>query len=467
MKSQDFAKIMAGKMRGSKPLPDAPGVYFFKAGKGTKIGAGGGKDILYIGRATSLRDRVRSYFADDLIKTRGPLLVDMVTRATALHFQKTDSVLEAIILEANLIKKHQPYYNTKEKDNRSYNYVVITDEEFPRVMLVRERVLDMAATTMAAVTVDVGIDRLPIKKKFGPYPQGGLLKEALVLIRKIFPFRDAKASQKASQAHHEAFYRSIGLSPDTSTPEAKQEYAKTIRNLTLFFEGKKKALIKAMEKDMKMYAKTRQFEKAGMVKKTLYALGHIQDVALIKADATGGEAYGRPADTFRIEAYDIAHLGGGDVVGVMTVIEDGQANKSQYRKFKLSREVNDDVGNLKEILRRRFNHPEWPMPHLIVIDGGQAQKAAAEAVVSEVLSATSGDQSSHSIPIVSVVKDEHHKPRAILTNTADTAFNTTLSQRMDHDRTLEKAILLANNEAHRFAISYHRLRRGKRMLPLI
>src|SRR3989344_3196736 len=115
-------------------LPDSPGVYLFKNSEGK---------ILYIGRATSLRDRIKSYFANDLLQTRGLLLVDMVSQATGIDHQETDSVLEAIILESNLIKEHQPYFNTKEKDNKSWNFVVITDEEFPRVIVVRGRTLEI------------------------------------------------------------------------------------------------------------------------------------------------------------------------------------------------------------------------------------------------------------------------------------------------------------------------------------
>ena len=118
MQSSHFRKIR---------LPDKPGVYFFKKGK----------DILYIGKATSLKDRVKSYFGKDLIETRGPILVDMVFGADKIDFQVTDSVLEAIILEANLIKKYQPKYNTKEKSDKSFNYVCITREPLPKVVIVR------------------------------------------------------------------------------------------------------------------------------------------------------------------------------------------------------------------------------------------------------------------------------------------------------------------------------------------
>ena len=342
-------------------LPDAPGIYFFKDAQGS---------ILYIGRATSLKDRVKSYFSNDLIQTRGPLLVDMMTKSSKVDFIQTDSVLEAIILESNEIKKHLPYFNTKEKDNKSYNFVVITDEEFPRIIIVRERVLN-------------SLD-FKTKYQFGPYPQGSLLRDALKIIRKIFPFRDAKANLK----HHESFYRTIGLSPNNIS---KQEYAKTIRNLVLFFEGKKHKLIKILEKEMDEYAEAQEFEKAQGVRNTLYALSHIQDVSLIKTEES------QSRDGFRIEAYDIAHMSGKNTVGVMTVVIDGEVQKSEYKKFKISKDANDDTAGLREILSRRFNHAEWKMPDLIVIDGGLGQINTAREVVK-------------TIPIVSVVKDDAHKP---------------------------------------------------------
>lgn len=318
-------------------LPESPGIYIFKDIEG---------NILYIGRATSLKDRVKSYFSNDLIQTRGPLLVDMVTKAKNIEFIETDSVLEAIILESNEIKKYQPYFNTKEKDNKSYNVVVITDEEFPRIAIVRERSLDTFKSK--------------IKYQFGPYPQGTLLRDALKIIRKIFPFRDEKSNLK----HQESFYKSIGLSPKTDSPDSKKEYQKTIRNLVLFFQGKKKELIRTLEKEMNEYAKNQDFESAQNVRNTLYALSHIQDVSLIKAEK------GNVRRGFRIEAYDIAHMSGKNTVGVMTVVIDGEIEKSEYKKFKISKDVNDDVAGLKEILTRRISHPEWSMPNLIVIDGG-------------------------------------------------------------------------------------------------
>ena len=386
-------------------LPDSPGVYFFKDKD---------NNILYIGRATSLRDRVGSYFRNDLIATRGQLLVDMVAKSTKVDHIQTDSVLEAIILESNEIKKHLPYYNTKEKDNRSYNHVVITDEDFPRVIIVRERELE-------------SLD-FKIKYQFGPYPYGNLLRDALKIIRKIFPFRDEKSKLK----HQESFYKSIGLSPKTDSPEAKADYQKTIRNLVLFFEGKKGKLIQTLEKEMAEYAKLEQFEKAKEVRNTIYALNHIQDVSLIKSEKD------TLTDGFRVEAYDIAHMSGKDVVGVMTVLVDGELQKSQYKKFKISKEVNNDTAGLKEILTRRFSHPEWKFPDLVVIDGGVGQINTAREVIKN-------------IPIISVVKNDAHKPDHFLGDEEMVKIHT-------------KNILLANSEAHRFAIAYHKNLRTKKFL---
>ncbi len=404
-------------------LPDSPGVYFFKDRK---------EKILYIGRATSLSDRVKSYFSADLIETRGSLLVDMVTRARKIDFIETDSILEAVILENNLIKKHQPYFNTKEKDNRSYNYVVITDEEFPRVFTVRGRTLEIVNQEISEANL-----KFKIKAQFGPYPQASLLREALRIIRKIFPFRDAKSLIP----RQESFYRSLGLSPDTASPEAKKEYQKTIRNLMLFFQGKKNELMRTLEKEMKEYAKEQVFEKAEQVKKTIYALNHIQDVALIKKAERQGWLH-EARQGFRIEAYDISHMSGKNNIGVMIALCDGEMEKSAYRKFKISKEANDDGAGLKEILTRRFIHREWRFPDLIVIDGGLAQLNIAKTTIKK---------NNLKIPVVSVVKDSRHKANHIL---GEEKIIT------EH----RGAILEANAEAHRFAIAYHKNLRAKTFL---
>lgn len=432
MTGQDFAKLN---------LPDAPGVYFFKKTATNAANGAAAPDILYIGRATSLRDRVKSYFADELIHTRGPLLIDMVTQADTVTWEETGSVLEAIILENNLIKEHQPRYNTKEKDNRSYNYIVITEEEFPRVLVIRGRSLEQ--TDLVA---QLGFD---IRYSFGPYPYATVLRDALRIIRKMLPFRDTCTPATPEKKGKPCFNRQLGLCPGVcdSTITA-EEYAVNIRRITLFLQGKTSTLLAELERDMRAYAREQLFEKANETKKTMYALSHIQDMALIKK-GTGNEKSGVSRDGFRIEAYDVAHLGGKDVVGVMTVIRNGVADKAEYRKFRVKRAVknagaqgNDDVNNLKEILTRRFARTDWPLPDLIVVDGGLTQKNVAEEIVKN-------------IPVVSVVKDDRHIARDILGGEGVSA---------GFIHTYRDAILLANHEAHRFAITYHKLLRKKAFL---
>lgn len=390
-------------------LPEKPGVYFFLEKE----------KILYIGKATSLKDRTRSYFSKDLIETRGPLIVDMVFKATNIKWQETDSVLEALILEANLIKKHQPYYNTKEKDDKSFNYVCITKDELPKVVTTRGR----------------NLVKSKYKTIYGPYPNGGQLVEALKVIRKIFPFLDDK-----SKNHHE-FYKQINLAPDL---EKKKEYLRNIRHIKLFFEGKKKKVLALLKKEMKQCAKEHKFEQANQIKRQIFSLQHINDVSLIKNSLEPSIHNLTP--NFRIEAYDIAHMSGKNMVGVMTVVEGGEVNKSEYKKFKI-RTQNDanDTGALKEVLERRFAHHEWPYPKLIVVDGSMAQMNTAKKVLTSMCI---------EIPIVGVVKDERHRPKNIR---GDDAYT----------RKYEKEILLANSEAHRFAITYHKKTRNKDFLKLV
>ncbi|KKP80499.1 MAG: UvrABC system protein C [Parcubacteria group bacterium GW2011_GWB1_35_5] len=466
------------KLRGVKKiiskLPEAPGVYkFMKGGR-----------VLYVGKATSLRDRVKSYFNKNIESTRGPLISKMLSEFDDIKFIKTDSVLEALILEANLIKKYQPEANTKEKDNKSFNYVVITKEDFPRVLVMRERELSKSLFTtplekhgnfllkISSVRRrrssrgfsqgDGSTDLLnsDIAYSFGPFPNGSQLKEAMKIIRKMFPFRDKctpfllpSLSQGEGQGVRSkpCFNRQIGLCPGVCTGEiTKREYSKTIKNITLFFESNKDKLIKNLEKQMKGFAKSREFEKAQKIKKTIFTLNHIQDVSLLKDDVSRLNL-----DTkFRIESYDIAHLSGTNVVGVMTVIEDGEVKKSDYRKFKIKENPGiNDTEALLEVLSRRLNHNEWARPNLIVVDGGKAQKNIMEKVLKE---------NKINIPVVSVVKDEKHKPIKIL---GIEKLQDLKIEKLDLSRGAlvkwENQILLANAEAHRFAIGFHKKLRGK------
>lgn len=431
---QDYntLKTMKRQYVTNRRLPDAPGIYIFRDYK---------KRPLYIGRATSLRDRVKSYFASDLMDARGPRIVDMIVKAKTLAWKETGSVLEAVLLESAEIKRYQPFYNVDERDDKSAQYVIITDEPWPRLFLARARDHEQAS---AAGTLSYSV-----KKCFGPFVEIGLIKEALRILRRLFPFRD----KKAHDPRHEEFYRAMGQSPErgwsagdskAGIDQARRKYLKTIRYLTLFFEGDSKGVRSLIEREMMRNAAAMRFEDAAENRKLLYALDHIDDIALIKrnarmANGTTGSG-GTGSASYRIEAFDIAHLSGTHVVGSMAVSVNGQPANSEYRKFKISKDANNDVAGLTEMLFRRLNHPEWTYPDLIVVDGNEIQKNAAEAVLKarRVM-----------IPVVAVTKDERHKAADILG----------LPELVRRYRNETIAI---NAEAHRFALRYHRKRRESR-----
>jgi len=402
MKKQDLEKC---------GLPDTPGVYFFQDGQGA---------ILYIGKATSLKDRVRSYFNPDLIESRGLRLVSMVTLATTVTYQETGSVLEALLLESKRIKEHGPLYNAKEKDNKSFTCVVITQETFPRVLTMRIRDYEKKFT------------KKDVKYVYGPFASLSTLRDAMKIIRKMFPYRDTCELGSIKPC----FNAQLKLCPGVCIGQISEtEYNKTIANIRKFFEGKKTEIKQSLEKDMKSYAKRQLFEKAAKTRNTLFAIDHIKDTSLIKDE----DIMSFKDKDFRIEAYDAAHISGTSRVGVMIVLESGNLEKNEYRKFKLEENVNDDYEGLRQMLLRRFGHKEWQYPDLIVIDGGSAHKQTAEKTLA-VLGLL--------IPCVSVVKDERHKPKDILGDKVHVDYH-------------KKEILLANAEAHRFAIRYHKTLRGK------
>ena len=406
MKKLDLEKVL---------LPDTPGVYFF---------LGAQKNILYIGKATSLRSRVRSYFASDIKEKRSELIETMVREAVTVEVTETDSVLEALILETNLIRTHKPQYNTRSKDDKSYNHLVITKEEFPRILIVRERDL-----------YDI-FDKKDLLYTFGPFPSSQLFREAMKIVRKLFKFYDTKTPVGAERSKLERgkinFNRQIGLYPDKDNPE---EYLKTIRHIKLFFQGKKGVIIKELSKEMLKKAKEEKFEEAHILKKKIFALQHIQDVALIKQDVS------TTSHGFRIEAYDVSHHAGSEMVSVMVVIENGVPNKSEYRKFKIRTvRKSNDTKALLETLERRFSHPEWRLPDCIVVDGGVAQQNVAKDFLIK---------NNSVIPVIGVVKNKQHKPERL-------DGNSEILKKYQYE------ILLANAEAHRFAISYHHNRMTKK-----
>ncbi|MEJ0053145.1 MAG: UvrB/UvrC motif-containing protein [bacterium] len=407
-------------------LPDVPGVYLFTRGKGRS------KKILYVGKASSLRDRVRSYFDDDLIATRGPKLVDMITRADGLMHEPTPTVLEALVREAALIRHYDPPANTEGKDGKSFLYAVITDEETPRVLAVRGKDIDFEKLVA---------NGQKLREAYGPFPSGAQLREALRLIGRIFPFFDTErpvtSTGKQTRANIE-FNTQIGRYPRGMD---RASYLRSIRNVCLFLSGRVKTLKKTLEKDMRQAAKEERFEDAAVMRGQLYAIDHVQDVSLIKPGTEWVPGTTKAVDSGpRIEAYDTAHISGTNAIGVLVAVEGGLPIKKDYRTFKIRTARNDDIASLKEVLGRRLGHPEWPLPRAIVVDGGKTHKKAAEELLKEV---------GVMIPVVAVVKDEKHRPREVLG-----ALRAGIS---------EADAVLANSEAHRFSLNRHRRARSAAM----
>lgn len=388
MTIDDFKKIK---------IEETPGVYFFQKGK----------DVLYIGKATSLKDRVKSYFSSDLIKTRGMLLVDMVANADSIKFQKTNSVLEALLLETELIKKNKPYYNTKEKDDKSYSYVQISSDDFPIVQIVRGK--------------DLTDDQKKSDNFFGPFTSTTQLRAALKIVRKLFPYRDEKCMIGKNKP---CFNYSIGLCPGTCVEAISQkDYKKQVDKIRLFLSGNTEKVLNILQKEMEVFAKKKEFEEAAKIRNKIYALNHINDISLINRDQTEND--------IRIEAYDIAHMSGKNMIGVMVVMLNGQFLKHEYKKFVIKGQDNADDGKaLFEVLSRRFKHDEWPKPNLVVTDGNKVQLGIAQNFFKD---------------SVSIVKDDKHRAREVLNK-----------EILKNKNIKEEDIIKINAEAHRFAIKFFR-----------
>lgn len=306
-----------------KTIPKKPGVYFWLDKKGR---------ILYIGRATSLKNRLSQYFQ----KRIDARISEMVNQATDLKYEVTDNLLEAIILEAKNIKKYWPKYNIVDRDDRSFIYIVIPKTEYLKPLIVRATDLKKFPTTKARV--------------FGPYQSFYLLQNALKIIRRIFPYGLCRPNSGKA-----CFDYQIGLCPGACLGKiSPKDYQKNINNIILLLSGEKKRLISRLIKENPNQLK---------------ALQHLQDVSLLTRDDDLTEA-----KLNRIEGYDISHMQGKEPYGSMVVFKNGQPAKNEYRLFKIKEApAGDDERALAEVLLRRFKHLEWPKPELIMIDGGTPQ----------------------------------------------------------------------------------------------
>lgn len=367
--------------------------------------------VLYVGKAGNLRRRVSSYF----IRPHDFRIQKMVSEIARVDYKKTDTAVEALILEAELIKKLSPPWNVREKDDKSFLYVEITKEKFPRVLLVRGR--------------QAKNSKLKAKSSFyGPFTSASDIRAALRIVRRIFPWSTHPETNKSKRP---CFEYEIGLCPGTCAGLAdRKEYLRNIRNVKLFFAGKKGIILRSLQREMKAAAKNLEFERAGKLKRQISALQHIQDVALI------GEQSHTPLEQHidrRIEGYDISNISGASAVGAMVVFRGGKPDKDEYRRFKIRTVTGaDDVGMLSEVIRRRLKNP-WPLPDLILVDGGRAQVNAAKKAL---------DEAELKIPVIGIAKGPERKRTDIIG-----LLPPWISQ---------KTLIQVRDEAHRFAIGYHK-----------
>lgn len=420
-------------------LPDHPGVYFYYNVDGK---------LLYIGKATSLKKRVGSYF----VKAHDGRIEDLVKHIGRIAYIETPTVIEALVLEANQIKAHKPPYNILQRDDKSFLYLVMTNEDFPKPVLMRG--LDLERLGINPFTPEL---TEKAKRKFlaiyGPYTSGRSLRLALDLIRKIIPWSTCEPPSQTGKTKA-CFYRHIGQCPGVCTGEiSKRDYRKIIRSLMLFFEGKKEQVVRQMRREMKVASASLAFERADKLKRQIFALEHIQDVALVSHDEplpyqTSAREY---IDIMgRLEAYDISNISGTSAVGSMVVFEEGKPAKHEYRKFKIKTVKGaNDVAMLEEVMRRRLKHAaHWPLPELMVIDGGLPQVNRVQEVL---------DELNVKLPIVGLAKGFDRKQDRLIFDTS----NSELKRAVEANKETLQRI---RDEAHRFAVKYHRVVRGRKSL---
>ncbi len=406
---------MAYDVRRLAAFPKKPGVYLFRDAK---------RRVLYVGKATSLRDRVRQYFSGH--DTRGERIAQLVAHTADVTYVETDSVLEALIMEAELIRRHKPRYNIDGKDDKSYSFFVITKEDFPRVVIMRQTDFDKDAYKNDP-TIAHG-------KTFGPYLSQQHMRIALKIIRRIFPFHDRSEKTEKGCLHYQ-----IGMCPGPYAGAiSKADYRRNIHNIALFLSGRKKKIVMQLEARMRKLAEEERFEDAATVRRQLFALTHINDIALIKKDFTFTRF---STHDVRIEAYDISHSGGDAMTGSMVVFVNGVPDKSAYRSFKIKavKGIND-LAAMREVLARRMTHlRDWGVPHLIVVDGGKGHLSMVEDLWQKL---------DVHIPVIAVAKGPTRKKVDIHKSVLYPVRDVLIA-----DATLVEHL---REEAHRFAIAYHK-----------
>lgn len=355
-------------------LPHAPGVYFHKSSSG---------EVIYVGKAAVLKNRVRQYFQsqkDFDVKTQA-----LVSEIADTDWVETESEIDALFLESEMVKRYMPRYNVLLRDDKSQLFVRIDmKSQWPYVSFSRNPADDGA-------------------EYFGPFYNGYEVRKALRYLRRVYPYFVKEPKKVVSKLEMQ-----IGLNPDVS--EGSAAYHANLRRLVGYIKGRRKDLARELEKDMKTAARAHDFESAAKLRNRLRAMQELQqrimfgdrefldiskDKALVQLaellglyelSGTGNAKDQAVRRLRRIEGYDISHQGGNNVVASMVVFTNGVSDRAQYRKFKMSRQVNDDTAQIYETFYRRLgpkNLASWDTPDLMLVDGGKGQLAAAIRAQSE------------------------------------------------------------------------------------
>ncbi|HET9174164.1 MAG TPA: excinuclease ABC subunit UvrC [Candidatus Saccharimonadales bacterium] len=432
-----------------KELPKEPGVYFHKDAKG---------EIIYVGKAARLNNRVRQYFQKS--RSRDPKTEALVAEIADIDWMVVESEMEALFLEAEMIRRYMPRYNILLRDDKSMAYIRIDyDSEYPTVSTTR-RPLDDGA------------------RYFGPYLSVTGIRQALKMLRKVFPYATRRIpGQKRASLHYH-----LGLDPGLESGKTSiEEYRANLRKLIAVIEGKRKTIEREIERDMKRAAKAHEFERAALLRNQLLNLQSINRHVIFSdkefMDISKDHALNElvnvlslPKFPRRIEGYDISHQQGTDVVASMVVFTNGVSNKAEYRKFKTKIDHNNDFYNMHETLTRRLSEKNiklWGKPDLVLIDGGKGQLDAAIRARDE--------QGMGHIAFIGLAKREEqiviHKEKSNVTLDEQAlhalgGFMTESDEFMlvnvPHNTNVVKLLQRIRDESHRFAVSYHSVLKVKR-----
>jgi excinuclease ABC subunit C len=416
-------------------LPKSSGVYCFK----------NKKEVLYIGKAADIKERVKNHFQQPSYKDY--LFLDKVEK---IGYIKTNSEIEALILEKNLIKEIKPKFNVLWRDDKNYFFVGATKEDFPAIFITHQPKKILADFV-------------------GPFVDGKALKRTLKILRKIFPFRSCKRIPKRP-----CLWYHLGRCPAPCTLKSKffKEIAdsskikkiaqKSAQRIIKILKEGKKSVLKELKKEMKKVAKEKDFEEAARLRDQILALERIFQHTRIfgerkrkilsewpKIEKELRKILNTKRKILRIEAFDVSSIRGKLATGSMITFIEGVPDKNFYRRFKIKfGKKPNDISMLKEVLERRLKHKEWGLPDLILIDGGKAQLNCAIKCKLKI-------ENRRLIKVISLAKKEK---KLFIEGRKDPLLLKSLP------REIFNLILKLDNEAHRFAISYHKKLREKDIL---